>query len=340
MLRVFRFLAVSTVAIPMVLGAAAAGAEPLVLGAASNLGGFAVLVAQEKGFFAKNGVDVKVEIRNTGSELSKGLRAGTFNFAPAAFSNIPAALERGLNVRAVVGFNGATYVKSTSDNMVAIIARPDTGIKTMADLKGKRIGVTFGSTGDLYLQLALQKAGVSVNDVDRVNVAPPSITSVLDTGGVDAVSTWDPYSYRTLDKVTGSTTVQRGGDVVCLCALLHGDPDYIDSHEDEVQRMVDAIAEGAAYVRNPANAQEVAEIGSRYVNMTPEEALTALPNWEYDPRIGPNTFATFRTAVSMLIEQKKMKKPYDPAKYIETKFIDSTVSRHPEWFADLAPGPK
>ena len=339
MIRALRFLPGLCVAFSVFSAVSAANADEIVVGAASNLGGFAVLVAQEKGYFAKNGVDVKVEIRNTGSELSKGLKAGTFQFAPAAFSNIPAALERGLKVQAVVGFNGATYVKSTSDKMVAIIASGNSGINSVADLKGKKVGVTFGSTGDLYLQLALTQAGLSVDDIERVNVAPPSITSVLDTGGVDAVATWDPYSYRTTDKVAGSKVIKRGGDLVCLCALLHGDPEFIAKNEEATQKLVDAIAEGAAYVRDPANKAEVAEIGARFVNMSKEEAMTALPNWEYDPRIGPNTFATFNTAVEMLIDQKKMKKPFDPAKYIETKFIESTVQRHPEWFADLPKAP-
>ena len=63
----------------------AASAQELVVGAAGNPGGLAVFVAQDKGFFAKNGVDVKVEIRNTGSELSKGLRAGDIRLCPGRF---------------------------------------------------------------------------------------------------------------------------------------------------------------------------------------------------------------------------------------------------------------
>lgn len=333
---VFRLLTGLGVAVSVISGVSAANADEIVVGATSNLAGFAVLIAQEKGYFAKNDVEVKVEVRNTGSELSKGLRAGTFHFAPASFSNIPAALERGLKVQAVVGYQGATYVKSTSDKMVAVIAAGNSGIDSIADLKGKKVGVTFGSTGDLYLQLALKQAGLSVNDIKRVNVSPTNVTSVLDTGGVDAISIWDPYSYRTLGKVAGSKEIKRGGDLVCLCAMLHGDPEFIAKNPDETQRMVDAIAEGAAFVRDPANASEVAEIGARFINMSKEEALTALPNWVYDPRMGPNTLATFRTAVSLLLEQKKMKKPYDPANYIETKFIESTMKRHPEWFTDLA----
>ena len=69
--------------------------------------------------------------------------------------------------------------------------------------------------------------------------------------------------------------------------------------------------------------------------MTKEEVLSGLDFWVYDPRIGANTAKAFSGAVDLLIEQKKMKKKYDPAKYLETKFILSTMKRHPEWFADL-----
>jgi hypothetical protein len=62
-----RYLAFLCVVVPFVSFVSVAHAETIVVGAASNLGGFAVLVAQEKGFFAKNGIDAKIEIRNTGS---------------------------------------------------------------------------------------------------------------------------------------------------------------------------------------------------------------------------------------------------------------------------------
>jgi len=69
--------------------------------------------------------------------------------------------------------------------------------------------------------------------------------------------------------------------------------------------------------------------------MTKEEVLAGLDFWVYDPRIGTNTSKAFSKAVDLLIEQKKMKKPYDPANYLDSKFIKSTMKRHPEWFADL-----
>lgn len=312
------------------------GAQELVVGAAGNVGGMAVFVAQEKGFFAANDVDVKVEIRNTGSELSKGLRAGTFDFAPAAFTNLPAALERGLDVRGIVGYVGGSFTKPTTDSMVGMVAGPNSGIEKLADLRGKKIGVTFGSTGDAYFQAMLAQAGLTINDVDRVNTRPPSLTSVLDTSGVDAIVGWEPFVYRTIEKVQGSRLIKRGGDLVCFCALLHGSPDSVYKDEAKTQKLVDAMAQAHAYVRDEANRDEVAEIGARFANMTKEEVLNTIGYWTYDPRIGANTSVAFKASVEQLIAQKKMKRPYDPAKYLEPKFIESTMNRHPEWFADLS----
>ena len=339
MFKIRTDLVAAVAAIGLAASSFAANAqEELVVGAASNPGGLAVFVAQEKGFFAKNGVDVKVEIRNTGSELSKGLRAGEFDFAPAAFTNLPAALERGLDVVGIVGYVGAAFEKTTADAVMALIAAKDSGINSVADLKGKKVGVTFGSTGDLWLLQALKEAGLNRNDVQRINTRPPSLVSVIDTGGVDAIVAWEPYNFRTLKKVAGSRIIKRGGDLVCFCAYLHGTPERVYKDEAKTQKFVDAIAEAAAYVRDPANRDEVAEIGTRFVNMTKEEVLSGMDYWVYDPRIGKNTAIAFRKSVDLLIEQKKMKTKFDPARYLESKFIRSTMKRHPEWFADLGKG--
>ena len=265
-----------------------ASAQELVIGAAGNAANLVPFVASSKGLFAKNGIDAKLVVVNTGSELSKGLRAGTIDFAPAAFTNLPAALERGLKVRGVIGYAGGTFLKTTSDRAVGIVAGAGSGIEKIADLKGKKIGVTFGTTGDLYLQQVLKAAGLSTADVDRVNTRPPSLTSVVDTGGVDAMVAWEPYIIRTLAKVPGSKLVIRGGDHVCFCAALHGNPEKVYGDEKQTQGIVDAMAEAAAFVRNPANREEVADIGSRCANMTKDELLESLQYLEVDPRIGPN----------------------------------------------------
>ena len=332
-------LILALAAIPLATAGSAAGAQVLKVGAAANVGGLIVFVAQDKGIFAKHGIDAKVITRNTGAQLTKSLRAGEIDFAPAAFTNLPAALERGLKLRGVVGYTGGSYSKSTSDNFVGIAARPGSGIKSIADLKGKKVGVTFGSTGDLYLRTLLRKNGLGTADLKRINVRPPSLVSVFDTGGVQAIVAWEPFLTRLMDKVKGSRLVIRGGDHVCFCAVLHGTPEMVYADRKRTQNFVDAMSESAAYVRDPKNRDEVAKIGSRFVRgMPPELVKRTMPHMVYDTRLGQNTFAAFNFSVKQLIAQKKMKRPYDPAKYLDLTFINSTMKRHPEWFKDLPAG--
>lgn len=326
----------SAVVIQLALVGTVNAAPELKVGAASNIGGMIVFVAVDKGFFAKHGLDAKVVVRNSGAQLTKSLRAGEIDFAPAAFTNLPAALERGLNLRGVVGYLGSSYTKSTHDNNVGIAARGDSGIKTISDLKGKKVGATFGSTGELYLREAIKKAGMSYTDINRVNVRPPSMVSILDTGGVDAVVAWEPSVTRILDKVKGSVLVQRGGDYVCFCAVMHGSPDRVYKDKAVTQKFVDAMSEAAAYLRDPKNSDDVSTIGSRYVRgMDASLIKRTIKHAVYDTRIGDNTANAFNYSVKQLIAQKKMKKPYDPAKYLEFEFVNSTMKRHPEWFKDL-----
>ena len=272
----------------------------------------------------------------TGGALSKGLKAGEMDYAPAAFTNLPAALERGLKVNAVVGYVGASYTKPTSDQFVGLAASAGSGINSVQDLKGKKVGVTFGSTGDLYLRRLLRNNGIKSSEIKRINTRPPSLVSVLDTGGVDAIIAWEPNLTRALDKVKGAKLVSRGGDQVCFCAMLHAIPDKVYKDKKTTQALVDAISEAAAFVRDPKNFEEVTLIASRYApGMDHALAKRVLKHVNFDPRIGGQTYKAWNDSVAELIAQKKMKKPFDPKNYFDSSFIESTMKRHPEWFADL-----
>lgn len=306
------------------------------VGAVNNTGGLVVFVAVDKGFFAKQGLDAKVVVRNTGPELSKALDAGEVDVAAANVSNIPVALERGLNVRAIVGYVGSSFIKPTDDTMLGIIAHPDSGITSIAALKGKKVGTTFGSINDMYLVEMLRKHGVSESAVNRINATGGAMVPLFDTGGVDAMAAWEPYLSRMLEKVKGARLLVRGGDAVCFCAAAHGKPERLYKDREVTQKYVNAMAEAARFVRDPKHLDEVAAIGARYIpGMDAELIKRTHKYWSYDMRLGKNTFKAFNDAVQVLIAQKKMKHPFDPARYYDTSFIERAMKEHPEWFNDL-----
>ncbi|ETX05946.1 MAG: hypothetical protein ETSY2_20030 [Candidatus Entotheonella gemina] len=109
----------------LVLASMVAAQPTLRLGAASNTGGMVVFVGVDKSIFAKHGIDAKVMVRNTGPQLTKSLKAGEIDFVPAAFTNLPAALERGLKMRGVMGYVGGPARRTDRLN-TALAQKPST----------------------------------------------------------------------------------------------------------------------------------------------------------------------------------------------------------------------
>ena len=74
----------------------------------------------------------------------------------------------------------------------ALVARNGSGINTIADLKGKKIGTPFVSTSHFQLLYALQQAGLKATDVQVLNMRPPEIAAAWGRGDIDATFIWDP----------------------------------------------------------------------------------------------------------------------------------------------------
>lgn len=85
----------------------------------------------------------------------------------------------------------------------AIMVLPDSPVKQTRDLKGKKIGIPFGSSPHRNLLVMLKAAGLtSGKDVEVLNIGRDEVASVLLKGGVDAITTWDPAveQYRQKNK--------------------------------------------------------------------------------------------------------------------------------------------
>jgi NitT/TauT family transport system substrate-binding protein len=72
-----------------------------------------------------------------------------------------------------------------------VITQP--GIKTMQDLKGKTVAVPEGTSGDMLVRLALQKAGMKIEDIKRVTMDPSTIVTAFASGQVDGAGIWYPH---------------------------------------------------------------------------------------------------------------------------------------------------
>jgi len=135
--------------------------------------------ALERGSFKKNGIDVKFLYANA-SDIAKNVAAGNVDFGFPNADAVLAARASGVPVKVI----HTTYQRSIG----ATLFKQSSGIKTFADLKGKRVAVTsLGSPNYLQLVLGLKQVGLTVNDIKLEVIATGAIVQSLQADQVDAI---------------------------------------------------------------------------------------------------------------------------------------------------------
>jgi ABC-type nitrate/sulfonate/bicarbonate transport system substrate-binding protein len=315
----------------------AARPEPLQANVAVvvNFNHLPTYVGVEKGIFLKHGLDLKVKQFHTGQDISKAMQVGDAEFAGAAISNVPVAIERGLTAVMVVGLIGDATTPYADSNL-AVIARPGAGIEKLEDLVGKKVGMQVGSTPDQYLRLLLAKRKIPQEKVTFINVPENNWLSTLQQGLVDAVPTWEPHGELLLTRIPGARLVWRDGKEYGYFIFMHVMDKMIAAKPREIERYVAGMAEASQYVRQ--HQDEAAEVSTRWIpGLDVEVAKKAVRHMAFDPRISKYSIQAFEDSVRILIEQKKMKSPLDMSKVVDARFIEKVQREHPEFFSDLKP---
>jgi len=122
--------------------------------------------------------------------------------------HLRAAIARGARCRSIdIGQTGDAppiFAQAAGTNLVYVAGQPitngqgilvkhDSSIHSLADLKGKRIGFTKGSSAHNVVLLALEKAGLKYDDITPVYLSPPDGGPAFANGSIDAWAVWDPY---------------------------------------------------------------------------------------------------------------------------------------------------
>jgi NitT/TauT family transport system substrate-binding protein len=219
-------------------------------------------IAIQKGWFKEAGVDVDFK---------------WFEYAPSmeAYSAGKVDAVAVTNGDALV--TGSSGGKSTcivandySDGNDMIVAKP--GIKTMAQLKGKKIGVEVGFVDHLLLMNALKSAHMTDKDVQIVNVPTDQTPQSLKSGTVDAIAAWQPNSGNALKELPGSTPIFTSANVPGLIYdLLCVNPRSLAEHKADWAKVVKVWFKVTDFIADPKNLDEAAKIMSARVGLTPEQ---------------------------------------------------------------------
>jgi taurine transport system substrate-binding protein len=182
-----------------------------------------------------------------GGDVIRAMASGNVQLGEAGSSPVAAGLSQGLPIELF-------WILDNINDAEALVARKGSGVTTVAQLKGKRLGVPFVSTSHFHALLALKQAGLNPNDVKVLNMRPAEIAAAWERGDIDAAYVWNPV----LDRVEKSGTVlTTSGKIAQQTGLATFDGFVVnrDWAKDNAQFMnafVKILAKGdAAYRAHP-----------------------------------------------------------------------------------------
>lgn len=204
-------------------------------------------LAQERGFFADAGVDVRIVEMASIDDARRAFDRGQVDGMAVTLVELLESRADGAP-RAPQ----AVLVTSWSDGADVLVARPP--VAALADLRGRRIGVQPGSLGTLVLARALESVGLGLGDVLPVFVDETHMANALATGAVQAVVTYPPYSSAVHD-VPGAVALfdsrAMPRELVDVVAL---DAPVVAADPDRVRRIADAFARAVRFMREQPDA--------------------------------------------------------------------------------------
>ncbi len=217
-------------------------------------------VAQEKGFFAKNGLDVQTIFIPGSPTLIATINTGDVHMAYTGGTATLGAAVGGLDMKIIAAFSN--FVQTD------FIVRPE--IKTSGDVKGKRIGVTsIGGTGWMSAMLAMEQIGLSP-ERDKISLAAFGdqrvISQALETGTIQGASLAGVFSQR-LQRI-GYNFLADVEKLPLVGTSVVVKADYLAGHQAIARSALRALIEGHGYLLNPANKAAVMEIMTKKLGVT------------------------------------------------------------------------
>jgi len=264
-----------------------------------------------------------------GGDVIKAMASGQVPLGEAGSSPITAAAAQGIDIQVI-------WVLDDINNAEQLIASKKSGVKTLADLKGKKVATPFVSTAHYQLLFALNKAGVNPKEIQILNLRPPEIAAAWERGDLDATFIWEPVLSKVKADgtvVTSSAEIGKQGaptfdGIIANRAWAAANKDFVAAF---VKMMADADAK---YRANPATyAKDNAAAIAKIVGAKPDDVPGVLADYAFptaaeqasDKWLGGSANSGVAKALAntaqFLLDQKRITEvPKDFGKFVNPEF--------------------
>jgi sulfonate transport system substrate-binding protein len=197
-----------------------------------------LVLLKARGSLEKRLAPLHVEVRWTefpaGPQLLEGLNVGAIDFGTAGEAPPIFAQAAGADLVYV----GNEPPASAGE---AILVPKNSPIKTVAELKGKKVALNKGSNVHFLLAKLLERAGVNYNDIDTIFLTPADARAAFERGSVDAWAIWEPF-LAAAQRQTGARILADGNGVVSNHQFFLASRPYASKRGDVVAVVLEEVA--------------------------------------------------------------------------------------------------
>ena len=262
------------------------------------------------------GITVKWTEFESGPPMNESFAAGQQDIGVGGDVPVVAPLAKGQkNVIIAQGGKG--------DQTQAVVVGKDSGITDPAQLKGKKIGITVGSSAHHMLYSLLAKYGYTLKDVDVINITAGDAETALLNKQVDAVVFWEPNVTFLIDKGAGNFLIDQkglpngGGPIFATAA-------YAKDHQDVIKIVLQEYAKAAKEIK--ADPAKAAPTLAPHFHCTPEQMVKIIGEYSYPVTFGDDDAAGLQETADFLHEIGIIKKELKVKEFIDAATANSLQS--------------
>lgn len=203
----------------------------------------------------------------------------------------------------------------------AVLVPAGSDVKEAADLAGKRVATTFGSTGHNMVQKFLATVGLTINDIHLVNIAAGDAEKVLASNQADAVSIWEPNVTRLCDGI-GAQIIGEGSDcglagtnaVVARNKYAEENPEIVTAILEQYQRAAEEL---------PSLDEETLNKVAQDLSIETDQLKLIIPKFNYSVEITEGDMDALNDTIRFLNDNQIMRTNYDIAESTNSSYYDA-----------------
>jgi NitT/TauT family transport system substrate-binding protein len=305
-------VAASAVAVSAAIARPAFAADVVRIGYIGDFNGASLAaIATDQNLWAEQGLQPDLKVFTNGPIQIQAFGSASLDFGYVG----PGALWLPASGRAkVVAINNLGQADR-------VIAQADFG--ALADLKGKKVGVTEGTSGDMLLRLALRKQGMALSDIQLIRMDPSTVVAAFASQQIDAAGIWYPLVGVIKERVPNLVELAKNADFFPQIAFPTA---FVSRNDvaDDLSRKVIAVLKKANAFR-AANLDASIAVTSKFIGVSADKLATEAANSKFlttpelEASAADGTAAGWLSTLNAMFKEfGRLPDPLDPKAYFRS----------------------